>query len=174
MGDRYRLFSTLAETVPADTALYLGSYVDLAPSFVWPAATYVDVDKRAMQFFGDRGGTDELLAENGADPESRKARFIHADYTDDLDLAGSPFELLVSLYAGLVSAHCTQYLRVGGHLRVNPSHGDAAMASLDPRYRLAGVIVSRSGQYSVRTNDLDTYLIPKRDIDITVDLIHET
>ena len=101
-------------------------------------------------------------------------RFIHADYTDDLDLPESSFDLLVSLYAGLISEHCTHHLRVGGHLLVNPSHGDVAMASLDPRYRVWGVVVSRAGRYSVRTNDLETYLVPKRDIDITVELIHET
>ena len=80
----------------------------------------------------------------------------------------------MSLYAGLISEHCTHHLRIGGHLLVNPSHGDVAMASLDPRYRLRGVVHSRSGRYSVRTTELDSYLIPKRDIDITVDLLRET
>jgi len=174
VGDRPRLFSAVAEVVRAETVLYPGSYVDLAPSFVWPSVTYVDVDQRAMQFFGDREGIDELLVEHGSNPGLQRVRFIHADYTDDLDLAGSSFDLLVSLYAGMVSEDCTHHLRVGGHLLVNPSHGDVAMASLDRRYRLWGVVVSRSGDYSVQTNDLETYLIPKRAIDITVELLHES
>lgn len=174
VGDRQRLFSAVAEAVPAQTVLYAGSYVDLAPSFVWPAVTYVDVDKRAMQFFADREGIDELLVAHWLDPGLHDVRFIHADYTDDLGLVPSSFDLLVSLYAGLVSEHCTHHLRVGGHLLVNSSHGDAAMASLDPRYRLWGVVVSRSGGYSVQTNDLETYLVPKRATDITVELLHES
>lgn len=174
MGDRQRLFRAVAEAVPAETVLYPGSYVDVAPSFVWAGVTYVDVDKRAMQFFGDREGVDELLAEHGADPDVHVVRFIHADYTDGVDLAASSVDLLISLYAGLIAEHCIHHLRVGGHLLVNSSHGDVAMASLDPRYRLSGVVVSNGGRYSVKTNELDTYLVPKRDIDITVDLLRET
>jgi hypothetical protein len=87
--------------------------------------------------------------------------FLHADYTEPLPLADGSFDVLVSLYAGFVSDHCTRYLRVGGHLLVNPSHGDAALASVDERYRLAGVVVSGSGDYRVRTEDLNGYLVPK-------------
>ena len=76
-------------------------------------------------------------------------RFIGADYTDPLGLDDGGFDLLISMYAGFISEHCTRYLRVGGTLLVNPSHGDAAMASIDPRYRLTGVVTSRSGGYSV-------------------------
>lgn len=61
-----------------------------------------------------------------------------------VDLA-RPFDLLISLYAGFVSEHCTCHLRNGGLLLVNSSHGDAAMASIDDRYRLVGVVSSRAG-----------------------------
>ena len=46
-GDRWRLFSAVAESLDASTVLYPGSYVDLAPSFVFDSVTYLDVDKRA-------------------------------------------------------------------------------------------------------------------------------
>ncbi len=154
--------------------LYPGSYVDIAPSFIWPSVTYVDVDRRAGRFFADEGGVSELLVEHGVDPDHHAVCFVHADYTDDLDLADRSFGLLVSLYAGFVSEHCTRYLRPGGFLLVNPSHGDAAMASLDSRFRLRGVVVSRSGRYSVQATDLDTYLVPKRDVEITAEFLHET
>jgi len=101
-------------------------------------------------------------------------RFIHDNYTNDLDLAEESFDLLVSLYAGFISEHCTRYIRPGGFLLVNPSHGDAAMASLDGRYRLRGVVVSRSGRYSVQTDELETYLVAKRDVEVTVELLHDT
>ena len=174
VGDRRRLFAAVAGAVDVDTVLYPGSYVDIAPSFIWPSVTYIDVDRRAERFFADEGGVSELLVEHGVDPDHHAVRFVHADYTDDLDLADCSFDLLVSLYAGFVSEHCTRYLRPGGFLLVNPSHGDAAMASLNSRFRLRGVVVSRSGRYSVRTKELDTYLVPKRDVEVTVELLHET
>lgn len=71
VGDRQRLFQAVAHAIPqATTVLYPGSYVDVAPSFIWPSVTYVDLDRRAARFFGDREGVDELLNENGADQPS--------------------------------------------------------------------------------------------------------
>ena len=152
--------------------LYPGSYVDLAPSFVWPSVTYVDIDRRAGQFFGDESGVQQLLVGHDADPSMHRARFIRADYTDPLDLDDGEFDLLISLYAGFVSEACTRYLRIGGTLLVNPSHGDAAMASIDERYRLTAVVTSQSGRYSVSSRHLDTYLAPKRDVAVTKEYLH--
>jgi hypothetical protein len=172
VGDRQALFEAVAGAVEASTVLYPGSYVDLAPSFVWPSVTYVDVDRRAAQFFEDAEGVQQLLVEHGVDPATRVVRFIAADYADALDLDDGVFDLLVSLYAGFISEHCTRYLRVGGTLLVNPSHGDAALASIDPRYRLAAVITTRSDAYSVSSRDLDTYLQPTRDVEVTTESLH--
>lgn len=160
-GDRARLFAAVAEAVAARRVLYPGSYVDLAASFAFPDVTYADIDKRAAAFFADRDGTDEIIAENGIDPATRRVRFVHADYTT-LDLPEQGFDLLVSLYAGFVSEACTRLLKVGGTLLVNPSHGDAAMASIDPRYRLSGAVLSRDGGYRVTRDRLDRFLVPKR------------
>jgi len=168
VGDRRGLFAAVADVLDVKTVLYPGSYVDIAPSLIWPSVTYVDVDRRAQQFF------DEALVARGADSNLRDVRFIHDDYAHDLDLAEKSFDLLISLYAGFISEHCTRYVRPGGFLLVNPSHGDAAMASLDGRYRLRGVVVSRSGSYSVQTHELETYLVPKRDIEVTGELLHDT
>ena len=171
-GDRHRLFTAIGEALEVSTVLYPGSYVDLAPSFVWPSVTYVDVDRRAGQFFGDENGVQQLLAEHDADPATHLVRFIEADYTDPLDLDDGESDLLISLYAGFVSEACTRYLRVGGTLLVNPSHGDAAMASIDERYRLTAVVTSQSGRYSVSSRHLDTYLAPKRDVAVTKEYLH--
>ncbi len=54
---------------------------------------------------------------------------------------------------------------------VNASHGDAAMASIDPLYQLRGVVVSRSGDYSIRTSELDQYMVPTRHVEVTTDLL---
>ena len=174
VGDRHRLFAAVAEAVDVTTVLYPGSYVDLAPSFVWPDVTYVDVDRRAEQFFADQDGVDELIARHGADPAARSARFIRADYQEPLELDEGSFDLLVSLYGGFVSEHCTRHLRVGGTLLVNSSHGDAAMASIDERYRLGAVVTSRPDGYSVSSVDLDRYLVPKRQVEVTPEYLHET
>ena len=174
VGDRHALFAAVATAIDAETVLYAGSYVDIAPSVIWPDVTYVDVDKRARQFFDDDEGVQDLLVELGVSPGRHAVRFIHSDYTEDLDVAEGSVDLLVSLYAGFISEHCTRYLRPGGVLLVNSSHGDAAMAGLDPRYDLMGVVVSRSGTYAVRTDDLDTYMVPKRPTDVTAQSLHAT
>lgn len=170
-GDRWRLFSAVAGAVDAKTVFYPGCYVDVAPSFVFDSVTYLDSDRRAPGFFADTDGVAEIIASHNG-PTAPDVTFIHGDYTDPLDLPDEGFDLLVSLYAGFISEHCTQHLRVGGTLLVNPSHGDAAMASIDPRYELSGVVISRSGDYRVSTTDLDRYLIPKKPQDITVDSLH--
>lgn len=174
VGDRHRLFRAVAASVRAETVLYPGSYVDVAPSFVWPSVTYVDLDRRADRFFSDDAGVREIVAEHGVDPATREIRFIRADYQEPMELPEASFDLLISLYAGLVSEHCTVHLRLGGHLLVNPSHGDAALASIDPRYRLVAVVVSRTGDYATATEDLDTYFVPKREVEVTSELVHRT
>ena len=174
VGDRIQLFSAVADAVEVSSVLYPGSYVDLTPAFIWPSVTFVDVDRRANQFFSDRDGIRQLQREHEADPSAHAVDFLHADYQGLLDLAENSFDLLISLYAGFVSEHCTRYLRVGGHLMVNSSHGDAAMASIDPRYRLSAVITARDAVHRVTSEELDSYLIPKRDVEVTAERLHET
>ena len=158
----------------ATTVLYPGSYVDVAPSFVWPSVTYVDVDRRAKQFFDDHEGVQEIVADQVPAAADHEFRFIEADYREPLDLPDEGFDLLISLYAGFVSEHCTHHLRRGGTLVVNPSHGDAAMASIDDRYQLSGVITSHNGGYQVRTDNLDSYLVPKKPVEVTVEFLHRS
>ena len=174
VGDRLRLFAAVAGAMDVATVLYPGSYVDLAPSFIWPSVTYVDVDRRASRFFSDHEGVGELLTERGVDPGVHAFRFLHTDYQERLALEDRSFDLLISLYAGFVSEHCTRYLRKGGFLLVNSSHGDAAMASIDDRYRLSAVATSRAGDYRVRTSGLSEYLVPKREIEVTREYLHGT
>lgn len=172
-GDRWRLFSAVAEAIDAKTVFYPGCYVDIAPSFVFDSVIYLDTDKRTPKFFADTDGVAEIIAAHDG-PTEPDVTFIHGDYTSRLELPDEHVDLLVSLYAGFVSEHCTRHLKIGGTLLVNPSHGDAAMASIDPRYELSGVVVSRTGDYRVDTTDLDAYLIPKKPQDITADSLHSS
>ncbi len=170
-GDRWRLFKAVAETIDASTVLYPGSYVDVAPSFVFPRVTYVDVDRRAAAFFDDREGVEEIIRSHPGSPRNPQFMFIHGDYAEDLGLPDEGFDLLVSLYAGPVSDHCVDNLSVGGSLLVNPSHGDAALASIDERLSLTGVVLSRSGGYRSSDRNLGDYLTPKAEIDITREMM---
>ena len=174
VGDRRRLFQVVGEHISPERVLYPGSYVDLSPSFVFPNVAYVDIDKRANAFFEDQDGIRELIRESAASPKQPQVAFIHADYTSDLGLADASFDLLVSLYAGFVSEACTDALRIGGTLLVNSSHGDVAMADLDPRYQLAGVIQHRSGAYKISATNLDSYLIPKKPQQLTRSSLHRS
>ncbi len=154
--------------------LYPGSFVDVAASFVFDNVTYVDSDRQAARFFADEAGVNEIIGHHRRGPNSATWRFISADYRNDLDVADRSVGLLVSLYAGFVSEHCTRYLRSDGWLLVNPSHGDVAMASIIPEYLLAAVVTARSGRYTIRERDLDSYLIPKRATTVTPDLLHQS
>ncbi len=173
-GDRHRLFVAVGEALEVASVLYPGCYVDLAPSFVWRDVTYVDVDRRAERFFADIVGVRAIVAAHDGAPSEPRISFVRADYTDDLPFEAGSFDLVISLYAGPISMYCTRYLAVGGFLLANPSHGDVALASIDDRYELHGVVRSRSGSYSVSTSDLDSHLVPKRPVEVTTELIERT
>ncbi len=177
--DRIRLFGAATELIGREAAvLYPGSYVDIAPSVWFDDVTYVDTDKRAHRFFSQTEQVADLISKKrssaGVSIEPAPTiRFEPADYRDPLPTEPQSIDVLVSLYAGFISEHCTEYLRPGGLLLTNNSHGDASMASLDPGYELHAVITSRDGDYKVNTQGLDRYLIPKRGEPPTIGELHE-
>lgn len=173
-GDRLRLFGAVAEFVGDTAVLYPGSFVDIAASFVFDNVIYVDSDRRAARFFADRAGVDEIIDHHRLGPTRPTWRFVSADYRAELDVIDQSVGLLVSLYAGFVSEHCSRYLRSGGWLLVNPSHGDVAMASVSPEYTLAAVVNARAGKYTMTDHDLNSYLIPKRPTTVTAGQIRQS
>ncbi len=68
--------------------------------------------------------------------EDATVRFHPMTYTNPLPEPDQSVDLLISQFAGFVSLHCKRYLRLGGYLIVNDSHGDASMANIDPAYHL--------------------------------------
>lgn len=172
--DRVRLFEAVAALLPISAkALYPGSFIDIGPSVWFDDVTYVDTDRRAARFFARTRDVARLIiakrtaaASPGTGPE---LRFHGLDYRERLPVADRSIDLLVSLYAGFVSEHCTRYLRPGGILLAHNGHGDASLASLDPRYALLGVITGRGGRYRASTARLDGYLVPKRGFPPTAD-----
>ena len=171
IGDRSGLFAAVADAWGPASALYPGSYLDLSPSTAIPAVTYVDTDRRAARFFADR----ELVA---AELEGRTragaatdVRFLHSDFTTPMPLPEAGFDLLVSLFAGLVWDACQQYLAPDGLLLANTSHGDASVAALDPRLRLVAAVHHREQRYRLDREDLSAYLIAKKPAAADAELI---
>lgn len=162
IGDRSELFAALVDIWPIDRALYPGSYVDLAPSTAIPSVTYADTDARAARFFADPELVSAELTGRTRPHAAEQVRFLAADYTQPMDVPEASADLLISLFAGPVSDHCRRYVRPGGWLLANTSHGDASLAALDPAWRLVAVAHHRDGRYRVTTDRLDEYLVPKR------------
>ncbi len=171
IGDRSGAFRALADTWPIERVLYPGSYVDLSPSTAFRSVVYVDSDPRAARFFADRDLVGAELAGRTRPGAGSEVRFLGADYTHRLDVPDAGVDLLVSLYAGPVWEHCRRYLRPGGWLLANTSHGDASLAALDPMVRLVAAVHHRDGRYRVVTDRLDRYLVPKRPESVDADQI---
>jgi hypothetical protein len=170
-GDRLRLFCAIHDALRPRAALYPGSFADIAPSFVIDDVTYVDDDRRAARFFSDNEGVDELIATHRKTDSRARWRFIATDYRDRLPVDDASVDLLISLYAGLVSDSCTRYLRPGGLLLANTSHGDASIAALDDRYELAAAVLARAGGYRIVTDGLGRFLQPRASEDATAERI---
>ncbi len=162
IGDRSGLFVVLADGWRIERALYPGSYVDLSPSTAIRSVTYVDTDRRAVRFFADIDLVHAELAGRTRPGAGDKVAFLAADYTEPLPVPDGSVDLLISLFAGPVWDHCHRYLRPGGLLLANTSHGDASLAALDPDARLVAAVLHRDHRYRVDTDRLEDYLIPKR------------
>ena len=161
IGDRSGLFAALRSAFAPGTALYPGSYLDLSPSTAIPSVTYVDVDARAAQFFADEARVKAELEGRTAPGVHPDVRFLHADYTKPLSLPEQGFDLLISLYATAVWDSCRRYLRPGGLLLANASHGDASLAALDRGAELVSAVHARDGRYRLDRERLARYLVPK-------------
>ena len=171
--ERLALFRGLVEHFGVTNALYPGSFVHVTPSFVIRRVVYVDSDRRAQAFFEDPRVL-ELVDERREYEARPTVGFHRCDYREPLDQLDGSFDLLISQYAGFVSRACKRYLRVGGLLVANDSHGDASMARLDPDWRLVAVYRRRSERFSFGFDELDTYMIPKSGVEPTLASLERT
>ena len=162
IGDRSALFAALADRFAVDRALYPGSYVDLSPSTAIRSVTYVDSDARAARFFADEALVADQLAGRTRPGAGAEVRFVIGDYSEPLDIPDGSVDLLISLFTGPMWEACRRYLRPGGLLLANTSHGDASLAALDPSWSLLAAVHHRDDRYRVATDDLESYLVPKR------------
>ena len=170
--ERFGMFESLAKHFSIERVLYPGSFVHVTPSFIFPKVTYVDLEHRAKQFFA-APELQKLISERKAYPQEAQIQFHYQDYTKCLPECDESFELLISQYAGFVSQYCQRYLKIGGWLLANNSHGDAGMAYLDDDYELVGVVSRRSDKFSFSVNKLEEYFVPKKDVPITKEYLEK-
>lgn len=170
--ERLDLFQLLAEKYGIESALYPGSFVHITPSFVFPVTVYVDTDKKAKKFFNDPAIYD-FIAKRKIYSQNAYVTFYAMDFKNDLGLNEQSFDLLISQYAGFVSQHCKQYLKIGALLLVNNSHGDASMASIDNDYEFIAVVNKSKGKHRLTEKNLDGYFIPKSNMKITKEYLEK-
>ena len=156
------LFALLQTELSIRSALYPGSYVHISPSYSIPTVCYVDTDRKAKAFFSDVAALENEIHNAASYREPAMIRFHGQDYRKPLPEPESSFDLLISQYAGIISQPCKRYLKPGGYLLVNNSHGDAGIAALDPEYTLLFAINHRDGKYRISKTEPGEYFIPKK------------
>lgn len=166
------LFRLLKNQYGITSAVYPGSYIQISPSFIFPTVVYIDADKKAVRFF-QSGALAEIVEQRKEYPERPQMIFHGRDYGELIDDYRSRFDLLISQYAGFISAACKAYLKKGGYLLVNNSHADAGMASLDDDFELIATVHRARGKYRLSTASLAQYFIPKDGKTVTRDLLLE-
>lgn len=163
IGDRKDLYESVSRKYDVKRVLYPGSHIDIAPSLVIPHAIYVDNFKGAFKFFRKIELIKEYINQNKEYDAPCDIVFLGQDYTETLDI--ELVDLIISQYAGFVGQATKKYLKTGGILLCNDSHGDATLARFDDDFEFIGVIGKNNK--IIRTH-LDTYFVlPKsRQVDL--------
>lgn len=164
--ERVELFRKVVARFGIKRALYAGSFVHIAPSFVVPEVTYVDSDRRIPKFFSDPRLIPYLLSRREYEDEP-VVRHFHQSYEEEIAEPDGSFALLISQYAGFVSQACKRYLKPGGILLANDSHGDASMATPDSDFELIAAVDRRGEKFSLREDALEEFFVSKKPENIT-------
>jgi hypothetical protein len=167
------LFRLINEKWEINRAVYPGSFVHISPSFIFSDVVYIDADKNAIKFFKSEE-VEEFICERKEYRDDPKVSFYGTDYRETVDALRHQFDLLISQYAGFISDSCKDYLKIGGILLVNNSHGDAGLASIDKDYRFMATVHKSGGKYRISTASLEKYFIPKGGKVVTKDLLYKT
>jgi len=170
--ERLELFCLQRDQYSVKSAVYPGSFVHVTPSFVFPITTYIEMDKRAAKFFGSPEMYD-FVNRMKKYPDEPEIRFFAQDYIKPAAGEDEKYDLLISQYSGFVSRYCKRYLKIGGILLVNNSHGDASMASIDEDYIFIGAVLKTGGKYRISEKNLSEYFIPKKPVQTTPEYLEE-
>ena len=164
--ERLGLFQQLNKEYSIKKVLYPGSYAHITPIFVFPMVIFNDVYKKLESFY-DSDEVYNYIKKRRSYSEESVYSYINADFNTPFLVKEEEFDLLISQYSGFISRACKQYLKIGGILVVNNSHGDASMASISPDYEFIAVINKRGNNFTLSTQNLEKYFIPKKDIKIS-------
>lgn len=167
------LFRLIKNDWKIERVIYPGSYVHVSPSFIFSDVVYIDSDTKAKKFF-EINEVKDFIFERKEYPGDPKFSFYGIDYKRIIADLYQQFDLLVSQYAGFISDSCKDYLKIGGILLVNNSHGDAGLASIDQDYSLVATVHKSKGKYRISTASLDKYFIPKNKNIVTKELLYKT
>jgi hypothetical protein len=170
--ERLELFQRLREKYGIASAIYLGSFVHITPSFIYPITTYVEMDKRAKKFF-ENPDLKAFINARKIYAENPQIAFYAQDYQQAIAGEEEQYDLLISQYAGFVSRYGKRYLKIGGLLLANNSHGDASLAALDDDFVFIGVVLKQGSKYRVSEQNLSEYFIPKKSIEVTVEYLEQ-
>jgi hypothetical protein len=161
------LFRELKKKFKIDKVFYPGSYVHITPSLIFPNVTYADSFRNTFKFY-ESANTLEYLKKNKEYSEEPIIRFYQQDYNKPFKELTQEFDLVISQYAGFVGQSVKTYLKKGGLLVCNNSHGDASMTSLDLDYELIAVYRRKTDEeFIISDKNIMSYLIPKRGIEPT-------
>jgi hypothetical protein len=163
--ERLELFTMLQQEFALASALYAGSFVHIAPSFVIPRVIYLDNDKRLKRFFADPEVKAYIEARKTYTQGSSFMAY-QQDYAVPVPIEEGSVDALFSFFAGSassgpISRACKSYLKPGGILITTNSHGDASLASLDLDYQLEAVLLWDSEGIRLSRKDLGTYFQKK-------------
>jgi len=158
------LFVALNAKYSINKVFYPGSHVHITPSLVFREVIYADSFKNTFKFFEDPE-TIAFLVANKRYEEEAIFRFYQQDYERSFEGLGNDFDLVISQYAGFVGQAVKSYLKIGGLLVCNNSHGDASLASLDPSYQLIAVYKRLADdKFTISAENLEDYMIPKNGV----------
>jgi hypothetical protein len=159
---REGLFKEISLKFEIKKAMYPGSYIHISPSFYFEEVVYIDTDKKAKKFFADKR-FEKIIEQKKAYSGEFRYRFYPSSYDSSLPEEIGSFDLLISQYAGFISRPCKKYLKKGGLLLANNSHGDAQLANYDPDFKLIAVINFRNKKFAYSAQNLENYFIPKKE-----------
>lgn len=167
IGSRLALYREVRDCYNIKSAIYPGSFIDIDPSLVIENVTYIDNFKGAVNFFKKNTlAIYEYLEKHKEYDSPCKFNFIGEDYTNNLIV--DKVDLIISQYAGFVTQYTKKYLKSGGIVLSNDSHGDATLANFDKDFILIAVINSDN---KIDVTNLDSYFkLPKGKI-INLDIV---
>lgn len=154
IGKRVDLYREISNRFGISKALYPGSHIDISPSFVIPEVVYVDNFRRTIKFFRNLDSIKTWIDKNKEYDRNCDISFFGQDYSAELNI--EPVDLIISQYAGFVGQATKKYLKVGGVLLCNDSHGDATLSRFDDDFKFIGII-DENNLFS--DSDLDKYFI---------------